>query len=439
MKYKNMAGVESRVGRDDQQFDIRKTVLANGLVVVSEKMSQVRSVSFGVFLRSGSRHEAISQHGMTHFIEHALFKGTGKRSTAQIAEETDALGGYLDAFTAREITGFYNKVLDRHLPRAFELLADLMTNPFFDPKELKKERSVILEEIKMIEDTPDELIFDIFAENFYPDHALGRPVLGTPKTLATFERDQVKSYYDQIYSPGNFVIAAAGNLDHEQLIELATEYFGALEQRELQLKSTTPVPASPIIMRSKLELEQSHLIIGAPCPSALNEDRYVVSILSAVLGGGMSSRLFQSVREERGLVYSIFSSTNLFADCGYFTIYAGASTEQLAETIAATMDELRKIKEESIDVDELERNKDQLKASLMLNLESTSSRMSSLAQHEMNFARFISPDEIIAQVDAVSAEDVRRLANHIFRSDALAVAVLGDLNGFKLGRPELEC
>lgn len=438
-KNKEMAEVFFRMGRDNQRFDIRKTVLGNGLVIVTEKMSQVRSVSFGAFLRSGSRHEAISLHGMTHFIEHALFKGTGRRSTAQIAEETDALGGYLDAFTAREITGFYNKVLDRHLPRAFELLADLMTNPCFDPNELKKERSVILEEIKMIEDTPDELIFDIFTENIYPDHALGRPVLGTPDTLATFEREKVRSFYEQIYTPGNFVIAAAGNLEHEQVIELAVEYFGSLEARELQLNSTTPTPASRIILRNKLELEQSHLVIGAPCPSALSEDRYVVGILSAVLGGGMSSRLFQSIREERGLVYTVFSSTNLFADCGYLTIYAGASTEQLAETIAATMDELRKIKEESIAADELERNKDQMKASLMLNLESTTSRMSSLAQHEMNFARFISPDEIIDQVDAVSAEDVRRLANQVFSSDALAVTVLGDLNGFMLDRPELEC
>jgi predicted Zn-dependent peptidase len=427
------------VGRVDQQFDIRKTVFKNGLVILSEKMSQVRSVSFGVFLRSGSRHESISQHGLTHFIEHALFKGTRKRSTAQIAEETDALGGYLDAFTAREITGFYNKVLDRHLSRAFELLADLMTNPFFDPKELKKERSVILEEIKMIEDTPDDLIFDIFAENFYPDHALGRPVLGTPDTLATFGHTKVKSYYDQIYFPGNFVIAAAGNLEHEHVIELAMEYFSSLKARESQLKSTTPAPASSIIMRNKLELEQSHLVIGAPCPSALSDDRYVASILSAVLGGGMSSRLFQSIREERGLVYTIFSSTNLFADCGYFTIYAGTSTERLTETIAAATSELRKIKQEPIGLEELERNKDQLKASLMLNLESTSSRMSSLAQHEMNFARYISPDEIIEQVDAVSAEDVHRLANQVFRSDALAITVLGDLDGFTLGRSELEC
>jgi len=436
MMMKNMV---PRVGRDNQQFDICKTVFGNGLVIVTEKIPQVRSVSFGVFLRSGSRHEAISQHGMTHFIEHALFKGTGKRSTAQIAEETDALGGYLDAFTAREITGFYNKVLDRHLPRAFELLADLITNPFFDPIELKKERSVILEEIKMIEDTPDELIFDIFTENFYPEHALGRPVLGTPETLATFERELVRSFYDQIYIPGNFVIAAAGNLEHEQVIGLAGEYFGSLEAGELQLKSTTPNPASPIILRKKLELEQSHLVIGVPCPSALSEDRYGVGILSAILGGGMSSRLFQSVREERGLVYTIFSSTNLFADCGYLTIYGGTSTGQLAQTITATMDELRRIKQESIAAEELERNKDQMKASLMLNLESTTSRMSSLAQHEMNFARFISPDEIIDQVDAVSAEDVRRLANQIFRSDALAVSVLGDLDGFMIGRPELEC
>ena len=420
-------------------FDVRKTQLENGLVILSEQMAHVRSVSFGVFLRTGSRHEAPEKNGISHFIEHALFKGTRRRSAAEIAAESDALGGHLDAFTAREMVGFYTKVLDEHLPRAFELIADLVTSPAFDPAEIEKERNVILEEIKMVEDTPDDLVFEIFSENFYPDHPLGRPILGTPQTLASFKRGRVQDYYDSVYRPDNLVIAAAGNFRHELLLELVNDYFGNLRPRGVALASTAPSPAAHITLRHKAELEQAHLVIGAPCPSLLSEDRYVAHIMSSVLGGGMSSRLFQSIREDRGLVYTVFSATNPFKDSGYLTIYAGTSTEQLRETIDAALVELRRIKEEPVDEAELQRNKDQLKASLMLNLESTSSRMSALAQQEMIFGRFISPDEIIERVNVVTAEDVRRIACDIFKPEALAVTVLGDLDGFTVEREQLKC
>ncbi|MGH9767364.1 MAG: M16 family metallopeptidase [Blastocatellia bacterium] len=427
----------------DHSFDVQRTQLDNGLVVVSEKVPYVRSVSFGVFLHSGSRHEAIERHGLSHFIEHALFKGTRKRSAAKIAAEADALGGNLDAFTGREIVGFYDKVLDERLPRAFELIADLVTSPTFDPVELDKERNVILEEIKMAEDTPDDIIFDIFCENFYPDHSLGRPILGTEDSLVTFKREKVQAWYNEIYRPDNLIIAAAGNLDHEEMVGLAAEYFGELKPRGSRLVSHTPDASAPIVLRHKAELEQSHLVIGAPCPSLLSEDRYVTNIMSAILGGGMSSRLFQAIREDKGLVYTVFSSATPFKDCGYLNIYAAASTDQLRETIDAVMQELRRIKAESVTEDELRRNKDQLKSSLVLSLESTSSRMSALAQQEMNFGRFISPDEIIEGVDAVTAEDVGRLANEIFRAEAIAVTVLGDLAGasgkFTLDRSSLHC
>jgi predicted Zn-dependent peptidase len=427
----------------NQIFDVQRAELDNGLVVVSEKVPYVRSVSFGVFLRVGSRHETIERHGLTHFIEHALFKGTRKRSAAQIAAEADALGGDLDAFTGREIVGFHDRVLDGHLPRAFELIADLVTSPAFDPLELDKERNVILEEIKMVEDTPDDVIFDIFCENFYQDHALGRPILGVDESLATFKRAEVQAWYDEIYRPDNIVLAAAGNLDHGELIEMASAHFGGLKPRGSQLVSPTPTPFAPVVLRHKEELEQSHLVIGAPCPSLISEDRYVASILSAILGAGMSSRLFQSIREEKGLVYTVFSSVMAFKDCGYLDIYAATSTNRLGETIDAIMTELRRIKAEPVSEEELRRNKDQLKASLMLNLESTSSRMSSLAQQEMNFGRFISPDEIIERVDAVTAEEISRLANEIFRAEAIAASVLGDLTGesgpFTLDHTRLLC
>jgi predicted Zn-dependent peptidase len=419
--------------------NVRKTQLDNGLVVVSEQMPHVRSVSFGVFLRTGSRHEAVEKNGLTHFIEHALFKGTRRRSAAEIAEESDALGGHLDAFTGREMVGYHTKVLDEHLPRAFALIADLVTAPAFDPAEIQKERNVILEEITMVEDTPDDLVFEIFSENFYPDHPLGRPILGTPETLQSFKGKRVRDYYESIYRPDNFVIAAAGNLTHEALLELVNDHFGHLRCSSQLQASPEPQPAAHITLRHKAELEQAHLVIGAPCPSLVSEDRYVAHIMSSILGGGMSSRLFQSIREDRGLVYTVFSASSSFKDSGYLTIYAGASTAQLSETIDAAMAELRRIKEELAGGDELQRSKDQLKVSVMLNLESTASRMSALAQQEMIFGRYISPDEIIAAVNAVTAEDVRRIANDIFKPESLAVTVLGNLDGFKVEREQLQC
>lgn len=426
----------TEVSHDTQ---VRKSRLSNGLIVVTEQMPHVRSVSFGVFLRVGSRYEVLERHGLTHFIEHALFKGTRKRSAAQIAEESDALGGHLDAFTGREMVGFYTKVLDQHLPRAFELLGDLVTSPAFRSAEIEKERNVILEEIKMVEDTPDDLVFEIFSENFYPEHPLGRPILGTPESLSKFRKKQVHDYYDRIYRAENLVVAAAGNLTHEQILALAEQYFGSVPSLDGAIAATAPEAKPHITLRHKAELEQSHLVIGVPCPSLVSEDRYVTNILTLILGGGMSSRLFQSIREDRGLVYTVFSSISPFSDSGYLSIYAGASTSQLRETIVATMEELRRIKGEEVTLEELERNKDQLKSSLMLNLESSSARMSSLAQQEMTFGRFFTPDEIIASVDAVTASDIHRLANEVFKPEMLAVSVLGNLDGFSLERDLLSC
>lgn len=420
-------------------YDVKKTRLSNGLVIVSERMPYLRSVSFGIFLRSGSRHETDIQHGLTHFIEHALFKGTRKRSVAQIAAEGDILGGHLDAFTGREMVGFCNNVLDEHLPRAFELIADVVTSPAFDPVELKKERNVIIEEIKMVEDTPDDIIFDLFCEKLYPGHPLGRSILGTAETLGTFKVRLVRSYYGEIFRPDNFVVAAAGNFDHQDIIDLATEYFGQLHPGHTPLDSSTPIPVADLTLRHKAELEQSHIVIGAPCPSLVSEDYYTASLLSVILGGGMSSRLFQSIREELGLAYTVFAGINSYKDCGHLTIYAGTSTDKLEETIQRTLMEIRQIKTELVSDEELQRNKDQLKAAVRLNLESASSRMSSLAQYEMNYGCFISPDEIIGEIESVTSEGIQRLANEIFHSEQLGVIALGDLKGFKIDRSQLQC
>lgn len=420
-------------------LEVYKTRLPNGLVVVTEQVPYVRSVSFGVFLRVGSRSETPDRNGLTHFIEHALFKGTRNRSAAQIAAESDALGGHLDAFTSREMVGFYTKVLDDHLPRAFELIADLITSPAFETAEIDKERNVILEEIKMVEDTPDDLVFEIFSANFYPEHPLGRPILGTPATLRGFKRSHIQDHYEHTYCGANIIIAAAGNLRHEQLLALVEERFGHLPAREFSPISLIPQAKPHITLRHKAELEQSHIVIGVPCPSLVSEERYVTHILTLILGGGMSSRLFQAIREDLGLAYTVFSSISPFSDAGYLSIYAGASTEQLSATISATMEEIKRIKDEPVSDEELQRNKDQLKSSLMLNLESTSARMSALAQQEMTFGRFLSADEIISAVDAVTIESVQRLANDIFRPEALAVAVLGNLKGFAVKQGQLRC
>jgi predicted Zn-dependent peptidase len=439
MEDKGQMEMAEKLAVAKHEFNVQKTKLANGLVIVTEQMPHVRSVSFGVFQRVGSRFEASEKNGITHFIEHALFKGTRKRTAAQIAAESDALGGHLDAFTGREIVGFHTKVLDEHVVRAFELLGDLVTSPAFKAAEIEKERNVILEEIKMVEDTPDDLVYEIFSERYYPEHALGRPILGTPASLRRLKRPQLEAYYEETYCAENLIIAAAGNLRHDEIVHLVEEHFANLPARTSKPVSPIPQPAPHMTVRHKAELEQSHLVIGAPCPSLVSEDRYVSHILTLILGGGMSSRLFQSVREDRGLVYTVFSSISPFIDSGYLSIYAGASTEQLPATIEATMNELKRIKNEPIGEEELTRNKDQLKSSLMLNLESTSSRMSSLAQQEMTFERFTSPDEIIESVEAVTAESVQRMANEIFQPDQLAVTVLGNLKGFKIQREQFYC
>ena len=417
--------------------NIRKTQLENGLVIVSEQMPHVRSVSFGVFLREGSRHETHDINGISHFIEHTLFKGTRKRSAVQIADESDALGGYLDAFTARESVGYTNKVLDEHLPQAFELVADLVTAPTFDPIELDKERSVILEEIKMVEDTPDDLVFEIFSEKFYPDHSLGRPILGTPETLATFQSDSVRAYYENAYRPENLVIAAAGNVTHEELLDLVQKHFGHLRPRQIAVHQPAPAPSTHITLRHKAELEQSHLVIGAKCPSLMSKDHYAMNVLCTILGGGMSSRLFQSVREDKGLVYTIFSALTEYVDTGLLSIYAGASAENIEPTIAATTAELRRLKTAPVSAAELQRNKDQLKTSLMLGLESSSSRMNSLASQEMTWGEFMALDDVIAKVNEVTVEDIQRLSNEIFQPEEMAVTVLGDVEGLEITREEL--
>lgn len=415
---------------------IEKTVLPNGLTIITEKMSHLRSASVGIWVRSGSRHESEELNGISHFIEHALFKGTAKRNAREIAVEGDAIGGNVDAFTSREVACYHFKALDEHLLRAFDLLADLVASPLFADEELDRERNVVLEEIKMVEDTPDDLVHEVFSAHFWPDHPLGRSILGTPDTLATFNNERVTEHFKNVYVPRNLVVAGAGNIDHASFVELVTGYLGDLPDRPVNLETIAPTVATPRIIINK-ELEQAHLVLGTPCPSMLDEDRYAVNVLSVILGGGMSSRLFQTIREEHGLAYSVFAGVNSYTDAGCLSMYAATSPEQMMEVIELSIAEFRKCKEELVSEDELQRAKDQLKVSIMLSLESSSSRMSNLARQEIFHNHHMSLDEILQRIEKVTAEDIQRISNQVFNDKGLAMTAIGQLEDFKIEDAQL--
>jgi predicted Zn-dependent peptidase len=418
---------------------IEKTILDNGLVVLSEPVEHFRSVSLGIWIRAGSRHERIEENGITHFIEHALFKGTERRSARQIAVEADILGGNLDAFTTREFTGYHIKALDLHLEKSFDILADLVTKPLFDALEMEKERAVILEEIKMVEDTPDEMAHEIFTSTFWPDHPLGRPIEGTAESVQSFTAETLADYYRKVYHPKNIVIAASGNIDHSKLVELSLRYFGYLESDSYLPEERAPRINREMVIRKKRGLEQTHIVLGAACPSLLSSDRYLCGLFNTILGGGLSSRLFQSVREEHGLAYSVYSSINAYRDAGCLLIYMGVSNRHLRKAIDLALGEIRLLKDEPVPLEELQATKDQIKAGILLNLDSVTGRMSSLAQNEILFGRDISIGEIIEEIDKITTEDIRRLGQEIFSGESLGIVVLGGSDRLKLDRKNLAC
>jgi predicted Zn-dependent peptidase len=418
---------------------VKTTRLPNGLTILTEHMPGLRSVSLGIWVRRGSRHEAAALNGISHFIEHALFKGSNRRTAHQIATESDRLGGNLDAYTTHELTGFATKVVDTALPQAFDLLVDLVTNPRFEENDLKREQGVIIEEMKMIEDTPDELLGELFNAAYFPDHSLGRPIEGTVETVSTFDRARTAQFHKENYAPANLVLAAAGNIEHERLVELASAAFSSADGKVAEtLLPPSPSPAAPILIERKVELEQAHLIVAAPWPSAKSDDRYIASMLGTIIGGGTSSRLWQSIREERGLAYSIGAGGNTFTDIGLFTIYAGASPSHIDEVLDLSLKELRRAVREPVSADELRLAKDQAKASVLLSLESSSARAGALARQEIIHGRRISPDQIIQRIEAVTAEESLRVAQECFTTTGLALAALGNLNGFAVDRARLE-
>jgi predicted Zn-dependent peptidase len=419
--------------------NIQKTVLPSGLTVVTEEMTYMRSVSIGIWARCGSRHEPIEQSGISHFIEHMLFKGTQHRSTQEIAFETDLLGGNLDAFTSYECAGYSTKVLDYHLDRAFDLLADLISAPRFDETEIAKERQVIIEEIKMIEDAPDELATEVFLKNFWPDHRLGTPISGTEESISRLTREDLLSYWRLVYSPENLVVAVAGHARHDEVVAMADQLLGKIRNSGYRPCDTRPLAHSSIVIHPKDHLEQVQILLGAECPSLRSKDHFPVLILNTILGGGVSSRLFLKIREEHGLAYAIESSPLLFTDAGVFAVHAATSPEKVETLIELTVDELHHLKAEPPPPQEQERAKELVKASLMLSLDSSSARMSQLARHEIFLGRQYTADEILQQVEAVTAEDVQRVADEIFTPDALALVVVGFVNALRLEREQLAC
>lgn len=420
----------------EQASPIRQTVLDNGFTVITERMDHVRSASVGIWVRSGSRHEAAPLNGISHFIEHTLFKGTQNRTSREIAVESDAIGGHVDAFTSREVASYYVKVLDEHLPRAFDLLSDLITAPLFAQEELDRERNVVTEEIKMVEDTPDDLVHEVFVANFWPDHPLGRSILGTVDTLATFNQEKVADYFSAVYAPRNLVVAGAGNIEHEQFVEMVSRHLGSVKDRPVNLSAAAPSHATRRIVLDK-DLEQAHLVLGTRCPSMTSEDRYSVHVLNVILGGGMSSRLFQTIREDRGLAYAVYSGVNAYTDAGYLSVYAATSPEQVNDVIRLSVAEFDKIKTEAVTEAELQRAKDQLKVSIMLSLESTSARMSNLARQEIFFGRQSTLDEILERINRVTSADVQRMAAEIFGSRELAITAVGQLGSLDLDREQI--
>src|SRR6202451_435349 len=412
--------------------NIQRELLPNGLTIITEQMQHIRSASIGIWIKTGSRDEDAQWNGISHFVEHMVFKGTKHRSAEDIARQVDSIGGNMDAFTAKECICFNVKILDEHLPIAMDVLSDLVLNPTFDVKDISRERGVILEEIKMDEDSPDYLVHEIFTQNFWRDPPLGKPILGTKDTVKTFERDPVLGFYGQRFAPGNLIICAAGNLKHEQFVELVAKHFQHMQPVKNGFHSPQPKIVPRIIMRNKKALEQVQICVGVPSHPIAHEKRPASYILNTLLGGGMSSRLFQNIRERQGLAYSIYSDLNPYRDTGCLSVYAGTSLTSAAKVVRSVVNEFRDLKNNPVPEEELLRSKDQLKGSLMLSLESSTARMSNLARQEMYFDHFQDLDELIEKIEAVTADDLQSLAQEFFKTESVAVTALGNLSGLKI-------
>lgn len=404
-----------------------KSILDNGIRVISEEIPHVHSISIGVWVACGSRYEDQATNGISHFIEHMLFKGTGKRSAYDIAAAIDSVGGVMNAFTSKELTSFYIKIPDYHLSLAIDLLADIFQHSRFENEEIEKEKSVILQEIHLLEDSPDDYIHDFFESQYWNGHRLGLPVLGTRQGVQAFTRDALLRFFSDRYHGQNLVVTAAGRLRHEDLVKSIRKSFGLMEGNVLPHGNDLPEISAKVAVLEK-DLEQIHMMMGGPAPSAVSKARYVSFVLNAILGGSMSSRLFQEVREKRGLAYAIHSYLTPYLDTGMLNIYAGTGPREIAQVSGLILDELGRMGRELSPAREIEGAKELIKGNFLLSMESTDTRMTRLAKNEICFGRHIPSEEVVAGVDAVTGEDVRSLARECFNPSAMTVAAIGPIS-----------
>lgn len=416
---------------------LERHVAANGLTFLFETVPGVRSASVGVWLRMGSRHEPAQLSGICHFIEHLVFKGTASRSAREISLLTDRIGGNLDAFTTKEMTCFYARALDEHLPLAVDLLADIVRRPAFEPEELERERRVILEEIRMVRDAPEERVYDLFCEAFWPAHPLGRPIQGTQGTVRKMSRRTVLDWFHKAYVPPNLVIAAAGRLSPRRQ-DLVRSAFRGLPLGAAAMEGGPPRWAPGVRLERRKEVEQVHMLLGVPTFGARDRRRFALHMLNTLLGGSLSSRLFQRIREERGLAYSVASQVHSHLAAGLLTVYAATSPENAAEVLRLSLAELRDLAAKAPAREEVDVARDHLKGSLLLALESTSSRMSRAAREEMTLGRHLTTQDVNRELDAVGPRQIRRLAESLLTGATAALAAVGRTEKLRVAARDLE-
>lgn len=402
-----------------------KITLDNGLRIVTEYIPYVKSVSIGIWVEAGSRKENKQNNGVSHFIEHMLFKGTKNRSAKEIAESIDNIGGQINAFTSKECTCYYAKVLDNHIDIAIDVLSDMLFNSLFDSEEIIKEKSVIYEEIKMYEDSPEDLVHDLLSQTIFNENSLSFPILGSKESLENITREELISYFESFYIPSNTVISIAGNFDFNSTIEMIKRYFAEWKpKRSLIEKYDKPIIYHNISKKKK-DIEQLHFCIGTEGIPQGQDDLYALLILNNIFGGSMSSRLFQDIREDKGLVYSIYSYPSSYKDTGIFTIYAALNPDHFVEVIDIIMENINIIKKDYLSEEEIYKSKEQLKGNYILGLESTSSRMTSIGKSELLLGKVISPQEIASKIDKLELKDIIRVINRIFDNSKYNVAYVG--------------
>jgi predicted Zn-dependent peptidase len=415
----------------------QKTVLPNGLRVITEEIPYLRSVSIGVWVVTGSRDEQPHENGISHFIEHLLFKGTEKRTAFDIAKEIDSVGGTLNAFTGREFTCFYAKVIDKNLPFAIDLLSDIFLHSVMEGKDVEKERMVILQEIKMVEDIPDDYIHDLFNRVCWGEHPLGFPIYGTSELVQSFDRDQLYKYFRENYLSDRIIVCAAGNLRHQEVVDLIDKTFGQISRSDQAKARLKPDPASTTNMW-KRNLEQVHFCLGTQGLPYNHSLRFASYVLNTILGGGMSSRLFQEIRENRGLAYSVYSYLPTYIDTGLVVVYAGTNEGSFQEAIELILKEFNCLKKEPLKHGELETAKEQLKGNLLLSLESSDNLMTRLAKNEIYFKTYLPVGMVLKGIDGVNQETIQHLANDIFDEQFFCLTVLGPMDGNGLDNVRLK-